>query len=160
MIEAATHSRRHRPVRRRLPARVRDAVVALSSAGVLALLVGYAIAGPSTKLSASASVVARPGAKAFVYGRVLKPDGDGLDGATIDIRRSGRPVAAAASDDAGRFRVELPRVCAAYGISLRAVTQGSTMTRAWRRHLCPGQSLAIDARVATMGHFLWVPGPR
>jgi hypothetical protein len=160
VVEALARARRQ-PARRRLPRPLRDAGVALASVGVVVLLVGYALAGPSIKLNASVGAIAtRSGANALVYGRVLEPGGGGLSGARIDIRRAGRPVVAAVSDSTGSFRIELPGVCATYDISLRAVAQGSTMKRKWRRRLCQGNALPIDARVVTLGHFLWVPGPR
>ena len=87
-------------------------------------------------------------------------DGGGLRGARIEVRRTGRVAGTAVSDDAGAFRVSLAGSCAVYDISLRARTQGSTVTAATRRQLCPGDALPVDARVVTQGHFLWVPGPR
>jgi hypothetical protein len=140
---------------------LRDITVALTSAVVVALLVAYALAGPSAKLTASVGpAVPRPGTSAFVLGRVLQVDGSGLEGATIEVRRSGRLAGTTVSDDAGAFRVELRGRCAAYAISLRAKTQGSTVATVSRHRLCPGDALPVDARVVTQGHFLWVPGPR
>lgn len=139
----------------------RDATVAVTSAAVVVFLVAYVLSGPSAELTASVGpAVPRPGTSAFVLGRVLEADGSGLEGARIEVRRSGRLAAKTVSNDAGAFRVELRGRCAAYAISLRAETQGSTVERTSRRRLCPGDALPIDARVITYGHFLWVPGPR
>lgn len=139
----------------------RDVTVALASAVVVVLLVAYALAGPSAELSASVGpVVPRPGTSAFVLGRVLQVDGSGLEGARIEVRRSGRLAGTTVSDDAGAFRVELRGGCSAYVISLRAKAQGSTVGTVSQHRLCPGDALPVDARVVTQGHFLWVPGPR
>jgi hypothetical protein len=140
---------------------VRDVTVVCASAGVLALLVFYALAAPTAKLKASiGSVVPRPGSTAVVRGRVLEPNGGGLDGARIVVRRSGRTIGAAVSDDAGTFRVDLSGRCAVYDISVRAHAFGSTVETAARRQLCPGDALPMDVRMITQGHFLWIPGPR
>lgn len=140
---------------------VRDVTVALASAVVVALLVAYAFAGPSAELTASVGpTVPRPGTSAFVLGRILQADGSGLEGATIEVRHSGRLAGTTVSDDVGAFQVELRGGCSAYAISLRAKTQGSTVGTVSRHRLCPGDALPVDARVVTQGHFLWVPGPR
>jgi hypothetical protein len=139
----------------------RDATIAFASAGVLALLVLYAAAAPSPGLTATVGpVVPRPGSTAVVQGRVIEPDGGGLDGAHVIVRRTGRTAGAAVSDDAGTFRVELSGPCAVYDLSVRARTLGSTVRTAARRQLCPGDALPMDVRVVTQGHFLWIPGPR
>jgi hypothetical protein len=136
-------------------------VVAVASAGVLGLLVLYALAGPTAKLAADVGpVVPRPGSTAVVQGRIIESGGGGLDGARIVIRRSGRQVGSAVSDDAGAFRVELGGGCASYRISIRARALGSDVDTVARRRLCPGDALPVDVRVVTQGHFLWVPGPR
>jgi hypothetical protein len=139
----------------------RDATVAFASAGVVAFLVFYAVAAPTARLSADVgSVVPRPGSTAVVQGRVIEPDGGGLKGARIAVRRDGRVAAAGISDDAGAFRVEVAGRCAVYDISVRARALGSTVTAGARRQLCPGDALPVDVRVVTQGHFLWIPGPR
>jgi len=139
----------------------RDVTVALGSAAVVALLAAYALAGPSAELTASVGpAVPRPGTSVLVLGRVLQVDGSGLEGARIEVRRSGRLAGTAVSNDAGAFQVELRGGCSAYAISLRAKAQGSTVGMVSRHRLCPGDALPIDARVVTQGHFLWVPGPR
>jgi hypothetical protein len=156
---AYAHRQRGEPRRRR--AGLRDVLVALSSIGVVALLVLYALAGPTAKLSADVGpVVPRPGSTAVVQGRVLEPDGGGLDGAQVVVRRSGRRAGSAVSDDAGAFRVELRGGCASYRIAIRARSAGSTVETVAGRRLCPGDALPVDVRVVTQGHFLWVPGPR
>jgi hypothetical protein len=76
------------------------------------------------------------------------------------VRRSDRLAGTTVSDEAGAFGVELRGGCSAYAITLRAEAQGSTVGTVSRHRLCPGDALPIDARVATQGHFLWVPGPR
>jgi hypothetical protein len=139
----------------------RDVTVALASALVVALLVAYVVAGPSAELTASVGVaVPRPGTSAFVIGRVLQADGSGLEGARIEVRRSGQLAGTTVSDDAGAFQVEMRGGCSAYVISLRAKALGSTVETVSRHRLCPGDALPVDARVVTQGHFLWVPGPR
>jgi len=141
--------------------RLHDATVAFASIGVLALLVFYAVAAPTARLTASVGpVVPRPGSRAVVQGRVLGSSGGGLDGALIDVRKEGRSVGRATTDDAGAFRVDLVGRCAVYDISVRARAVGSTVTTAARRQLCPGDALPMDVRVVTQGHFLWIPGPR
>ena len=148
-----------RPPARRT--RIRDAGVATTSALVLAFLVLFALAGPSSELTASVGpVVPRPGAEAVVEGRVLAADGGGLDGARIAVLRAGRPAGAAVTDDAGSFRVELDGACSSYAISVSAEVQGDALSAGSTRRLCPGDALPVDVRVETNGHFLWVPGPR
>ena len=157
-VRAPGH-RRRRESRRH--AAVRDVVVAFWSLAVVGLLVLYALAGPTPKLNADfGPVVPRPGATAVVQGRVLESDGGGLDGAQIVVRRSGRPVGTAVSDNAGAFRVDLRGGCGVYGISIRAHALGSAISTATRKQLCPGDALPVDVRVITQGHFIWVPGPR
>jgi hypothetical protein len=140
---------------------VRDVVVAASSLGVIALLVLYAVAAPTAKLTAKfGEVVPRPGATAVVQGRVLEADGGGLQGAEIVVLAHGRPAGKARSHDDGAFRVDLRGTCAAYDISIRAHASGSDVAAATRRQMCPGDAVPVDARVVTQGHFLWIPGPR
>lgn len=164
MLEHLEPSARGRVQRRKArspQSHIRDVFVAGASAGVVGLLVLYAVAAPTAALRTDIGpVVPRPGSTAVVQGRVLAPDGGGLRGARIEVRRTGRTAGTAVSDDAGAFRVSLAGSCAVYDISLRARTQGSTVTAATRRQLCPGDALPVDARVVTQGHFLWVPGPR
>jgi hypothetical protein len=139
----------------------RDVTVGAASAVVVALLVAFALAGPSVELTASVGpAVPRPGTSAFVLGRILEADGSGLEGARIEVRRSGRLAGTTVSDDAGAFGVELRGRCSAYAVTLRAEAQGSTVATDLRHQLCPGDALPIDARIVTHGHFLWVPGPR
>jgi hypothetical protein len=131
------------------------------SALVVAFLVLFALAGPSSDLTASVGpVVPRPGSSAVVEGRVLEADGGALAGAQIRVTEAGRRVGAAVSDDEGSFRVELDGACSAYAISVRASVQGDDVVAGSTRRLCPGDALPVDARVVTNGHFLWVPGPR
>jgi hypothetical protein len=142
-------------------ARVRDVVVATASLAVLGLLVLYAVAAPSAKLTATVGpVVPRPGNSAVVQGRVLDSGGGGLGGAEIVVRSHGRQLAAAQSHDDGTFRIDLGGRCAAYDVSIRARASGADVRTAASRQLCPGDALPVDARVVTEGHFLWVPGPR
>jgi hypothetical protein len=91
---------------------------------------------------------------------VLGPTGDGLEGAEIVVRRTGMAPVRTLADTSGAFRVALRGDCATYFVSLQAEAQGDTVGTSARRHLCPGDSLPVDARVVTHGHFLWVPGPR
>ena len=160
-VEAGARRRGERRRVARIPARVRDGTVAFASAGVLGLLVLYAVAAPSVSLAAEVGpVVPRPG-PASVAGRVLNASGGGLKGAHIEVRRAGRDAGTfGLSNAAGSFRVELPGSCAVYVISVRARAEGATVATTARRRLCPGDALPIDARVVTQGHFLWVPGPR
>jgi hypothetical protein len=140
---------------------LRNATVALASAGVLALLVAYALAAPTPELRLEVGdVVPRPGATAVVEGRVVEPDASGLGGSRIEVRRDGEVPATAVSDEAGRFRIDLAGSCGTYEIVLRTSWQGSALEDRGRRRLCPGDSLPLDARVVTQGHYLWVPGPR
>jgi hypothetical protein len=161
-IEAGPRTRTERRRLARPPARIRDATVAFASAGVLGLLVLYAVAAPSVSLSATVGpVVPRPGPASVVLGRVLNSTGGGLKGAHVEVRRAGRIAGTfGMSNAAGAFRVRLPGSCAVYEISVRARAQGSTVATTVRHRLCPGDALPIDARVVTQGHFLWVPGPR
>jgi hypothetical protein len=140
---------------------LRNVTVALASVGVLALLVAYALAAPTPELRLEVGhVVPQPGATAVVEGRVVEPDATGLGGSRIEVRRGGELTAAAVTDEAGRFRVDLAGACGTYEIVLRTRWQGSALEDRGRRRLCPGDSLPIDARVVTQGHYLWVPGPR
>jgi hypothetical protein len=142
---------------------MRDLLVALASAGVVALLVFYAIAAPTASMTASIGpVVPRQGSTAVVLGRVLGSSGGGLEGARITVARAGneRPIATARSGESGTFRVELTGACAVYDISLQARAAGATVKKSDQRRLCPGDALPVDAQVKTQGHFLWVPGPR
>jgi hypothetical protein len=160
-VNTHAHALRQPSEAPRLPLRPRDVVVAVSSLGVLALLVLYAVAAPTAKLNASfGAVVPRPGATAVVQGRVLDTDGGGLKGAQIVVRTHGRRAGTARSHDDGAFRIDLRGNCAVYQISIRARAAGSSVDAVTRRHLCPGDALPVDARVVTQGHFLWVPGPR
>jgi hypothetical protein len=149
------------PRTRVLPRGVRDAVVALSSVGVLAFLVAYAVAAPTAELMTSiGNPIPRSGATAVVQGRVLSPDGGALEGASVQVRRAGGTGASAVSGDDGRFRVELSGGCAEYMISLRADAAGDRVGTDSSRRICPGDAVPIVARVVTNGHFIWVPGPR
>jgi hypothetical protein len=135
--------------------------VAASSLAVIGLVVLYAVAAPSAKLTASVGpVVPRPGSSAVVQGRVLDAGGGGLGGAEIVVRAHGRQLAAARSREDGTFRVGLGGRCATYDVSIRAHSSGANVHAATSRQLCPGDALPVDARVVTEGHFLWVPGPR
>lgn len=139
----------------------RDTTVALASTAVVTFLVLYAVAAPSARLSADIGpIVPRPGSTAVVQGRVIEPDGGGLKGAHVAVRRAGRVAGVGVSNEAGAFRVAVAGSCAVYDISVRARALGSTVTAAARRQLCPGDALPVDVRVITQGHFLWVPGPR
>ncbi len=149
-----------RQVRARKPP-LRDASVALASAGVLALLVFYALAAPTVSLSAKVgSVVPLAGSKPVVVGRVIGSDGNGVEGARIEARETGRRAVEGTSDSTGAFRVSLPGRCAVYTVSIKAPAQGSTVATRVHHRLCPGDALPVDARVMTQGQFLWVPGPR
>jgi hypothetical protein len=160
-VQSHAHARRKRRLTGSPKVSVRDAIVALASAGVVALLVAYALAAPSARLTAEVgSPVPRPGSTALIQGRVLEADGGGLDGARIEVLRARQRAGVAVTDDAGAFRVELSGGCAVYDISVRARSAGSSVQAGARRQLCPGDALPIDARVITQGHFLWVPGPR
>ena len=140
---------------------MRDATVALASAGVLALLVFYALAAPTVSLSTKVgSIVPLDGSTAVVAGRVIGSDGNGVEGARIEARETGRRTVAGTSDSTGAFRVSLPGRCAVYTVSIHAPAQGSTVAARVQRRLCPGDALPVDARVVTQGQFLWVPGPR
>lgn len=152
------HAWKTKPRRR---GRLRDAWVALMSASVVALLIGYALAAPTAELAASiGQPVPRPGATAVVQGRVLEADGGGLEGARIMVRRGGSDAVTDVSGDDGRFRVELAGGCASYSISLEADAAGSPVESESSRRICPGDAVPVLARVVTHGHFVWVPGPR
>lgn len=141
---------------------VRDALVASTSVAVLALLVFVAVASPSSKLMANVGpVVPRPGKQAVVEGRVLEANGGGLEGAEVAVLRKGggeREIASSGAD--GAFRVVLDGGCSTYTVFVRAEASGDDVETASRARLCPGDSLPVDARVVTYGHYLWVPGPR
>jgi hypothetical protein len=139
----------------------RNVAVAAASAGVLALLVAYALAAPTPELRLTVGhVIPQPGASAVVQGRVLEPDASGLSGLRIHIRRGGERAAGAVSDREGAFRVDLRGGCGVYEVLLTARWQGSELESNARRRLCPGDALPLEARVVTQGHYLWVPGPR
>jgi len=107
------------------------------------------------------SVVPLPGRAAVVVGRVLGADGGGVQGARIEVRRHGDLSGSAISSRAGAFRVALPGGCGFYDVLIRAHASGATVTTTVRhRRLCAGDALPVDARIATQGQFLWVPGPR
>jgi hypothetical protein len=140
---------------------VRNIAVAFASAGVLALLVAYALAAPTPELRLTVGhVVPQPGAAAVVEGRAVEPDASALRGLRVEVRRAGSTAAAGVTDRDGTFRVDLRGGCGTYEIVLRATWQGSKLERGARRRLCPGDSLPLEARVVTQGHYLWVPGPR
>jgi hypothetical protein len=140
---------------------LRNVVVALTSVSVVALLVGYAFAGPTPGLTLSVGhVVPQPGATAVVQGRAVEPDASGLGGVRIEVRRRGEIAAAAMSDRTGRFRLDLSGGCGVYEVTLRARWQGSALEGETQRRLCPGDALPLEARVVTQGHYFWVPGPR
>ncbi len=140
---------------------MRDVVVASSSAAVLVFLVLFAVAGPSSELSANVGpVVPRPGDAVMVEGRVTGPAGDGLEGAEIEVRGPGMAPVRRLADASGAFRVALEGSCRTYVVALSAESGGDTVETTSRHRLCPGDSLPVDARVVSQGHFLWIPGPR
>jgi hypothetical protein len=140
---------------------VRNVAVAFASAAVVALLIAYSLAAPTPELELTVGhVVPRPGVTALVQGRVVEPDGDGLRGLRIEVRRGRRITASALSDATGSFRVELTGGCDMYEVALRSSWHGSPVDGEARRRLCPGDALRLNGRVVTQGHFLWVPGPR
>jgi hypothetical protein len=152
-LQAAGRTRRH--------SALRDAFVASASAGVVVLLVLFVFAAPSARLDADIGpVVPRPGAQAVVEGRVLAADGSGLEGAEVAVHRVGGTMRTARSSAAGTFRLPLAGSCSTYTVSVRAESNGENVETARRARLCPGDSLPVDARIVTQGHFLWVPGPR
>jgi hypothetical protein len=136
-------------------------VVASASVLVLALLAGYALAGPTPELTLTVGpVLPQPGETAVVQGRVLEPDDDGLSGVRVLVWR-GRVIAGeSVSDGTGRFRVGLRGSCGVYRVVLEVTWQGSNLEAGAQRRLCPGDALPLDGRVITQGHVLWVPGPR
>jgi hypothetical protein len=161
VIQQVTRTDSAYPRTRVLPRAVRDAAVALSSVGVLLLLVGYAVAAPTAELTTSiGQPIPRPGTAAVVQGRVLSPDGGAVEGARVEVRSAGGTGAAGVSGDDGRFRVELAGGCASYVISLRADAAGDRVGTDSTRRICPGDAVPVLARVVTNGHFIWVPGPR
>lgn len=139
----------------------RNVAVASASVLVLALLTGYALAGPTPELTITVGpVVPQPGATAVVQGRVLEPDDSGLGGLRIEVRRGRVLAGESVSDGTGRFRVDIKGTCGVYRVVLEATWQGSRLDGRTQRRLCPGDALPLDARVITQGHILWVPGPR
>lgn len=161
MLSQAATSTRNTPRGAGWRSRTRDVFVAGASVGVLAFLVLFAVAGPTADLDTSIGpVVPRPGTAAVVEGRVLGAAGDGLAGATVTARRVGGLARETRTDGDGSFRVALHGGCARYVVSVEARADGETYTERATRHLCPGDSLPVDARVITSSHFLWVPGPR
>jgi hypothetical protein len=147
--------------RRRALSPLRDATVVVFSAGVIGLLVLYAIAAPSVSMSAGFEpVVPLPGRTAVVVGRVLTSGGGGLKDARITVRSADGVARTTSSDAAGAFRVALPGRCSLYTVTIRAKADGSNVSALVRHRLCPGDALPIDANVVTQGQFLWVPGPR
>lgn len=140
---------------------LRNATVAFASVGVIALLVAYALAAPTPELRLEIGhVVPQPGATAVVEGRVIEPDASGLGGSRVEVRRGSGLSGIAVTDGAGRFRVDLAGACGTYEVVLQASWKGSALEERARRRLCPGDSLPVEARVVTQGHYLWVPGPR
>ena len=136
-------------------------MVASVSVGVVALLVFFVLASPSSKLTAKVGpVLPRPGDRAVVEGRVLTASGGGLEGAQVAVRRTGGKRAVASSGPDGTFRVFLSGGCSMYTVLVRAEASGDDVETTSRARLCPGDSLPVDARVVTYGHYLWVPGPR
>ena len=132
-----------------------------TSAAVLALLAFLALASPTSKLTAAVGpVVPRPGNQAVVEGRVLTASGGGLEGAQVAVGRKGGKRAVASSGPDGSFRVVLSGGCSMVTVSVQAEANGDDVATASRARLCPGDSLPVDARVHTYGHYLWVPGPR
>jgi hypothetical protein len=140
---------------------VRNAVVAGTSVAVIAFLVFVAFAAPGAKLKAEIGpVVPRPGSSAVVEGRVLSASGSGLEGADVAVTRSGGRREIASSGENGTFRVVLDGKCSMYTVLVRAEANGDDVETASKARLCPGDSLPVEARVVTYGHFIWVPGPR
>ena len=136
-------------------------VVATWSVAVLVFLVLFAVAAPSSKLSADfGPVVPRPGDAVTVEGRVTGPSGNGLEGAEIEVRSQGMSPVRRLADASGAFRVAFDGSCSQYVLALSAESGGDTVETTSRHRLCPGDSLPVDARVVTQGHFLWIPGPR
>ena len=160
-VETLRGTDRGRPEAEPRRTALRNVAVALASVSVVALLVAYALAGPTPALTLTVGpVVPQPGATAVVQGRAVKPDASGLGGLRVEVRRGGGIAAAAVSDRTGKFRVDLIGGCGVYEVTLRARWQGSALETEARRRLCPGDALPLDARIVTQGHYLWVPGPR
>jgi hypothetical protein len=154
-------TRERPPAARSLRGFVRNAFVASTSLAVLAVLVIFVLASPSSKLTAKVGpVLPRPGNQAVVEGRVLTAGGGGLEGAEVAVLRTGGKRETASSGADGTFRVFLSGGCATYTVLVRAKASGDDVKTASRARLCPGDSLPVDARVKTYGHYLWVPGPR
>jgi hypothetical protein len=160
-VETLRGTGRRRPEAEPRRTALRNVAVALTSVGVVALLVAYAFAAPTPKLSLTVGhVVPQPGATAVVQGRAVEPDASGLGGVRVEVRRGRTNAASAVSDRTGRFRVDLSGGCGVYEVTLRARWQGSGLESEAQRRLCPGDALPLQARVVTQGHYLWVPGPR
>jgi hypothetical protein len=160
-VETQAHGRRGHTAVQRIRAIARNVVVASASVLVLALLAGYALAGPTPELSLTVGpVVPQPGATAVVQGRFLEPDDGGLSGVRVLVRRGRAPAGESVTSGNGRFRVELRGGCGVYRVSVEATWQGSKLDGGTQRRLCPGDALPLDGRVITQGHVLWVPGPR
>jgi hypothetical protein len=160
-VETLRGTGRGRPEAEPRRTALRNVAVALTSVSVVALLVAYALAGPTPGLTLSVGhVVPQPGETAVVQGRAVEPDASGLGGLRIEVRRGGEIAAAAMSDRTGRFRLDLRGGCGVYEVTLRARWQGSALEEETRRRLCPGDALPLEARVVTQGHYFWVPGPR
>ncbi len=154
--------RREQPrAARSLGALARNAFVASVSVGVLAVLVLFVFASPSSKLTAKVGpVLPRPGDQAVVEGRILTAKGSGLEGARVAVLGPGGERETASSGPDGAFRVFLGGGCSMYTVLVRAEASGDDVETTSRARLCPGDSLPVDARVVTYGHYLWVPGPR
>jgi hypothetical protein len=160
-VETLRGTDRGRPEAEPRRTALRNVAVALTSVSVVALLVAYALAGPTPGLTLSVGhVVPQPGATAVVQGRAIQPDASGLRGMRVEVRRGGAIAAEGVSDRRGMFRVDLIGGCGVYEVTLQARWQGSALEGETRRRLCPGDALPLEARVVTQGHYFWVPGPR
>jgi hypothetical protein len=153
--------RRGRPEAELRRSVARNVAVALTSAAVVAVLIAYALAGPTPELKLTVGhVIPQPGTSAVVQGKAIEPDASGLGGVRVEVRQRGGIAVTAVSDRTGTFRVDLRGGCGVYDVTVRARWHGSALEREARRRLCPGEALPLEARVVTQGHYLWVPGPR
>ena len=135
----------------------RDLLVFASSVAVVLLLAAYAFSDPGLRLAVAAvDVRAHAGREVLVDGRILGSNGDGLSGATVEVRGpAGTRVAH--SGDEGFFRLGLPGSCASYRIVFRGRSHGRPLVTRLSHRLCPGDALEVEGHVVSDGQFIWVP---
>lgn len=156
--QALAPSRTSDGVRRTIRDRARDGAVALVSVGVVAFLIAYALSSPSVEIDADvAAVEQHPGRHAVVHGRILEAGGDPVIDAEVRVERSGTSSLVAHSGERGFFRIDVTGACARHRIVVSVREQDHPVATTFRRRLCPGDAVEVNARLSSASQLVWAP---